>query len=185
MAEYATKGQGTAGVTLGTIGTVLGGLATLGGVNGGGLLGGILGNNTGASMGISSALAEKDAKIAELTAQKYSDTQDAILYKATVDENKSLRNDLFAYITPLVQESASNRERVAVLEATMTKNQEINSLKEQLVRKDLDNLATVVSNQGNLLSQITSTVVPKSAICPEVMSRYNSWTAPTTTATGS
>lgn len=41
MAEYATKGQGTAGVTLGTIGTVLGGLATLGGVNGGGLLGGI------------------------------------------------------------------------------------------------------------------------------------------------
>lgn len=185
MAEYATKGQGTAGVTLGTIGTVLGGLATLGGANGGGLLGGILGNNTGSSMGISSALAEKDAKIAELTAQKYSDTQDAILYKATVDENKSLRNGLFAYITPLVQESASNRERVAVLEATMTKNQEINSLKEQLVRKDLDNLATVVSNQGNLLSQITSTVVPKSAICPEVMSRYNSWTAPTTTTTGS
>ena len=87
MAEYATKGQGTAGVTLGTIGTVLGGLATLGGANGGGLLGGILGNNTGASMGISSALAEKDAKIAELTAQKYSDTQDAILYKATVDDD--------------------------------------------------------------------------------------------------
>ena len=33
------------------------------------------------------------------------------------------------------------------------------------------------------LAAITKTVVPKDAICPQVMERYNSWTAPTGTET--
>lgn len=33
-----------------------------------------------------------------------------------------------------------------------------------------------------VLASITKTVVPKEAICPEVMLRYNSWVAPTDTA---
>lgn len=36
-----------------------------------------------------------------------------------------------------------------------------------------------------VLASITKTVVPKEAICPEVMLRYNSWTAPTANATTS
>lgn len=49
MGDYATKGQGTAGVTLGTIDTVGAGLLLLNALNGncgyGGGLGGLLGGN--------------------------------------------------------------------------------------------------------------------------------------------
>jgi hypothetical protein len=42
------------------------------------------------------------------------------------------------------------------------------------------NSAAIASLQA-LVGKITQTNVPLSAICPEVMARYNSWTAPTTT----
>lgn len=42
------------------------------------------------------------------------------------------------------------------------------------------NSAAIAGLQA-LVSKITQTVVPTSAICPEVMPRFNSWTAPTTT----
>lgn len=48
---------------------------------------------------------------------RYSDNQDAAVYKQTLADNKTLRDEMYAYITPLAQESAANRERVAVLEA--------------------------------------------------------------------
>lgn len=181
MAEYASKGQGTAGVTLGTIGTVLGGLVALnGGTNGGGVLNGLFGCN-GNNLGISNALAEKDAKIAELTAQKYSDNQDAILYKATREENKSLRDEIMGCLKPIASEVSSLKSDVGILGTTIAKNAEISDLKEKLVRKDIDALAVTVANNTALLNSITKTIVPKDAICPEYMSRYNSWVAPTTT----
>lgn len=142
-------------------------------------------------------LAEKDAKIAELTAQKYSDNQDAALYQATRSENEKLENRLMDYIKPLSQESASNRERVAVLEAQQAKNGEIADLREKLVRAELgakiDSVAqtcgcgiaqlnNAVAGINNTLNQITHTVIPRTAICPEVMERYNSWIAPTAAA---
>lgn len=189
MAEFASKGVAGTGLGLGIAGTALSLLSGNGG------LGGLLGN------GNANAIAERDAKIAELTAQKYSDSQDAVLYQATRSENKSLRDELFAYITPLAQESASNRERVAVIEAKQACEAETSALREKLVRAELgakiDNVAqtcgcgiaqlnNAVAALNSTLGAVTETVIPKSAICPEVMSRYNSWTAPTTnTSTGS
>lgn len=46
----------------------------------------------------------------------------------------------------------------------------------------LANMESRLKQAEYLLSQITKTVIPTAAICPEVMPRYNSWTAPTTTA---
>ena len=43
--------------------------------------------------------------------------------------------------------------------------------------------ATGIANLNNFVANITKIVVPKTAICPEVMPRYNSWTAPTSTET--
>lgn len=101
------------------------------------------------------------------------------------------------YIKPLSQESASNRERVAVLEAQQAKNGEIADLREKLVRAELgakiDSVAqtcgcgiaqlnNAVAGINNTLNQITHTVIPRTAICPEVMERYNSWIAPTAAA---
>lgn len=196
MAEYASKGVAGTGLGLGIAGTVALANQLLG--NGNGILG--LGANRTSNLeslaGVS-VIAEKDAKIAELEAQKYSDGQDAKLYQATMAENKALRDEMFAYVKPIAEESASNRERVAVLEACQKKDQEINALREKLVRCELDGkinsvaqtcgcgiaqLNNAVNCINATLSSITQTVIPKSAICPEVMPRYNSWTAPTTTA---
>lgn len=202
MTEYASKGVAGSGLGLGIAGTALGVLASSN--NGGnGLLSGLFGNNCGnmATMGI---LAEKDAKIAELTAQKYSDNQDATVYAATRAENKSLRDELFAYITPIANEAASNRERVAVLEATQKCDTEKTLLREQLLESKLENvkLATnaridsvaqtcgcgisqlnnAVASLRDGLNAITKTIVPKDVICPEVMPRYNTYATPTDAA---
>ena len=166
------------------------------GGNGGGLLGGGLFGNNNAQMAAMGVLAEKDAKIAELTAQKYSDNQDAVLYQATRSENEKLENRLMAFITPLSNEAAQNRERVAVLEAQQAKNAEIADLREKLVRSELggridavaqacdcgirQNSAAIAALQ-NTVNGITQTIIPQSVICPPVMPRYNSWTAPTST----
>lgn len=190
MAEYASKGVAGAGLGLGIAGTTLGLLA--GGLNGNGL-GGILGGgNCHPCGGAMSVIAEKDAKIAELTAEKYSDNQDAVVYKATREENKQLRDEMFAYITPIANEVASNRERVAVLETQVKCDNEKAILREQLVRKDIELVAqqsacgiSQLNNAVNCINQtlckITNQVVPLSAICPAPMPQYNSWTAPTTT----
>nr|DAL15795.1 MAG TPA_asm: hypothetical protein [Caudoviricetes sp.] len=193
--EFASKGM--AGSALGL---AIGGLSAAllqGSTNGGGILGNILGgNNCAPQMAALGVIAEKDAKIAELTAQKYSDNQDTTLYQATRSENEKLENRLMDYIKPLSQESASNRERVAVLESQMKSNVEIADLREKLVRSELgakiDNVAqtcgcgiaqlnNAVASLQNTVNGITQTIIPQSVICPPVMPRYNAWQAPATT----
>lgn len=196
MAEFESSGVAKAGLTTGIIGTSLAGLMALGG-NGGGLLGGGLFGNNNAQMAAMGVLAEKDAKIAELTAQKYSDNKDSEVYVTSRAENKALRDELMGFIRPLSDEAAQNRERVAVLESQMKSNAEIADLREKLVRSELgakiDSVAqtcgcgiaqlnNAVAGINNTLNQITHTVIPRTAICPEVMERYNSWTAPTAAA---
>lgn len=74
------------------------------------------------------------------------------------------------------------REGVTI--SQVAKNKEIEELREQLIKKDIDCLRGAVMAQGATLNEITKTIVPKSAICPEFMNRYNSWAAPTTPASG-
>lgn len=208
MATVQSSGVAKAGLTTGIIGTSLAGLWALGaGNNGnGGILGGLFGNNgnCGQAMAAMGVLAEKDAKIAELTAQKYSDNQDAVLYQATRSENKALRDELMAFITPLSNEAADNRMRVSVLEAQQKCETEKALLREQLIEAKIDNCccqmngkidtvaqtaacgiaqnSAAIASLQNVVGSITATIIPKSVICPEVMQRYNSWTAPTDTA---
>ena len=195
MAFEESSGVAKAGLTTGIIGTALSGLLALGG-NGGGLLGGGLFGNNNAQMAAMGVLAEKDAKIAELTAQKYSDNQDATLYQATRSENEKLEGRLMGFITPLAKEAASNRERVAVLESQMKSNAEIADLREKNIRLELggridsvaqscdcgirQNSAAIAALQ-NTVNGITQTIIPQSVICPPVMPRYNAWQAPATT----
>ncbi len=190
MGEFATKGLANG---VGIPALVLGSLGFLGSANNGngGILGGLFGGNC------ANGIAERDAIIANLKAEKYSDNQDATLYQATRSENEKLENRLMAFITPLSNEAAQNRERVAVLEAQQAKNGEIADLREKLVRSELgariDSVAqtcgcgiaqlnNAVAAINNTLGQITHTVIPRTAICPEVMPRYNSFTTPTDAA---
>lgn len=189
MADFATKGLANG---VGIPALVLGSLGFLGSTNNGN--GGILGGLFGGNCNPQSALMAENAG---LRAQKYSDEQDAKLYQATRSENEKLAAQLMAFITPLSQEAASNRERVAVLESQMKSNAEIADLREKNIRLELgakiDNVAqtcgcgiaqlnNAVAGINNTLNQITHTVIPRTAICPEVMERYNSWVAPTAAA---
>lgn len=167
--RFASHGQGTAGVTLGAIGTALGGLSVLGGglgalfgrggMNGfGGFGGGAYGCNAGANqryeLSMLQELASKDAAIAMLQAEKETDAKLVEVYK-TVDAR-------FNRI-----EQQLNQQ--AVVNAQLTAN----------VACEQQQIAQLASTLGGL----TKTVIPIGNICPEPMARYNSWTEPTTTTT--
>ena len=154
MGDYASKGVAGAGLGLGIAGTALALLNN----NGGGLLGGLFGcgNCGGASLaamqgnGYVAALAQKDAEIGELKAEKYTDNRvDAL--------NLALTNRINAVAADLATLSLNNERRISQIEGQIS-------------------CLAQATNNG-----ITKTVVMKEAICPEVMPRYNSWTAPTTT----
>lgn len=207
MGEFASKGVAGSGLGLGIAGTALGVLNSAANGNGllGGLFGGGWGNNAAAAGGVAlNALAERDAKIAKLEAERYGDTKMVELYQQTLRDNQQLRDTVFSYITPLSNEAAANRERIAVLETQHKCEVEKALLREQLIQSKLDNcccemngkinsvaqtascgisqLQNAVACINNTLGGITKTIVPKDAICPEFMNRYNSWTAPTTPA---
>ena len=162
MGDYASKGVAGSGLGLGIAGTALGLL------NNGGL-GGLFGSNC------QNVIAEKDSKIAKLEAEKYSDSSNIELYKQIKSELKeTIANERATY-----KEFNSLQEKLFKSELekqSMLTAQGIQGLQAQIncTNNHLNCLQTVVNG-------ITKIVVPKSAICPEVMSRYNSWTAPTTT----
>ncbi len=186
MGEFASKGVAGSGLGLGIAGTALGVLNSSN--NGNGLLGGLFGNNNGGQV---SAL---QSEVAMLKAEKYSDKNTADVYSAVRGEYKDL---LEKWITPLSDEACRNRERIAVLETQVKCENEKALLREQIVREQLNRridqcccetngrinqLNQSVYQMSQTLGSITTTVIPRTAICPEVMPRYNTWTAPTDTA---
>ena len=194
MGEFASKGVAGTGLGLGIAGTALG--VPAGGANGdgSGILGGIFGNNGGNKM--AALLAENGM----LKSENYADSVGKNVYTQSLADNRGLRDELFAFIKPLAEESANNRQAVAVLQANQAKNAEIADLREKLVRSELttkiDNVANTcgcgiaqlnnaVAALSGTVNNITRTVIPAAAICPEVMLRYNSWTTPTDSSSSS
>lgn len=165
MGDYASKGVAGSGLGLGIAGTALGLL------NNGGL-GGLFGGNCAQNV-----IAEKDSKIAKLEAEKYSDASNIELYKQIKSELKeTIANERATY-----KEFNSLQEKLFKSELekqSMLTAQGIQGLQAQIncTNNHLNCLQTVVNS-------ITKTVVPKDAICPEYMPRYNSFTVPTTTET--
>lgn len=202
MGEFSS-GVAKAGLTTGIIGTSLAGLMALNNGNGnGGILGGLFGGN---GINTQSALLSENAM---LKSENYSDKIGKEVYGQSLADNRRLRDEMYAFIKPLADESANNRTRVAVLETQVAKNSEIADLREKLVRSELSakidqcccqanakidavaaaatcginqNSAAIAALQ-NTVAGITRTVIPRTAICPEVMERWNSWTAPTNQA---
>lgn len=163
--DYASKGVGTAGLTTGIIGTALGVLAP----HVGGIFGGSRNGN-----GAERELAQKDAEIALLKSEKSTDAKLVEVYNALYRNDKELNAKVDGI-----------NARVLAIETAAP-------LKEQLVDGKIARLAdsltcccnasnAAITNLQTAIAAITKTVVPKDAICPEVMPRYNSWTAPTAT----
>ena len=193
--EYASTGVAGAGLGLGIAGTALGllngGMLNLGGL--GGVLGG--GNAAGTALGV---LAEKDAKIAKLEAENYSDKVAKETYAQSLADNRATEARINTLLGPVAQAIAANEKEIAVLKAEQAKDKEIMQLKidncccQMSGKIDAVAQAATCGIQQNsaalaalqaLVGKITNTVVPLDAICPAPMPQHNSWTAPTTTTT--
>lgn len=107
--EYASKGVGTAGLTLGIIGTSL----ASGLLNGGGL-GGLFGNNQNPSASPVYQLASKDNEIALLKAQQYSDNKNFALAEkvASLDARVSVIEKTEPLRDQIIGERVANLQRV-------------------------------------------------------------------------
>ena len=194
MGEWASKGVAGSGLGLGIAGTALG---VLNSSNcGGGLLGGLFGNGNCQANQISMLQSE----IGQLKAEKYSDQSIANVYTALRSEVQTLSDRLLEkYINPIAVEVSQVQVRDARMEEQIKCLQKTQELENRLIRSELNNridqcccaatngitaLNGAVAQLQQTVGAITSTVIPRTAICPEVMMRYNSWTAPTEVAPG-
>ena len=157
MAEFASKGVAGSGLGLGIAGTALGLLN-----NGNGILGGLFNNtNCGCSENhyINRYELGQEQKIAELTATNK-------LLESTIYTDGKL-NDFRNYVDG----------RINVLEGRLNAQDVYNATNTAAITCINGQIAAI----NNTIAGITKTVVPITAVCPEPMALYNSWTAPTTT----
>ena len=200
MAEYASKGVAGTALGLGIAGTV-GLVNQLGncGCGNSGILGGLFGGNNCCNRGVGGMaevqyVSALQAENGQLKAENYSDRTSLEAYKQTVADNKELRTEMYAFIKPLSEEAANNRVTIARLEEQLKCCCEKQELREQILMGKIGEVASA-ANCGlarandeiaclrNTVCRITQTIVPASAICPQPMPQYNSWTAPTGTPT--
>lgn len=188
MAKEAS-GIAKAGLTTGIIGTTLGALNSNG--CGNSILGNLFGNNCGCAGRTAGAMAgaelqyvsQLQAENAMLKSENYSDKTSKEVYAQTLADNKSLRDEMFAFIKPIADEVANNRVKVATLEVAAEKDKEIMQLKIdkcccemngkiEKVASDaacgISQLTTAIAGINQVLSGITKLHVPASVICPEV-----------------
>lgn len=165
MGDFASKGVANAGLTTGIIGTVLGAAASSNNCNGG-LLGGLLGGNRcGYGLAESQYVASILAENGMLKAENYSDRVAKEVYQQTLADNKQLRQDIRDELALREQITAGKIESLA-----------------NVTTCSFNAVNTAIANLANTVNGITKCVIPATAICPEVMPRYNSFVAPTADA---
>lgn len=155
MGDYASKGLAN---SVGIPALVLG---SLGFLQSGGL-GGIFGGNQSAMAcamgnGAVAVLAEKDAEIGQLKAEKYTNDKLGETYIALNNQINKVAGDLATL-------SLNNERRIAGLEGQVSCLAQATN--------------TAIAGINNTLGTITKTVVPIGAVCPEPMPA-----SPTTTTT--
>lgn len=217
MGQPASNAKANTGVTLGSIGL---GLGVLNAMNnncgcGGGLLGGLFGGNCNCNRGIGLGevqyVSQLQAENAMLKSENYADKVGKETYMQSLADNRSLRDEMYAYIKPLAEEAANNRVNIATLAAEQKCCCEKQELRDQItagkinemglaingkidtmvatntgafnsVNQTIQCISNSVNDLAHTLGQITATIIPLCKICPQPMQRFNSWAAPTTQA---
>lgn len=111
-------------------------------------------------MTMAQELAAKDGKIALLESEKYTDGKLVDIYK-----------DLNGQIAALGDKVQANKDA-----------QDAVNCQQAVFNGTMTSTVGCIQQQVAMLQGLTKVVIPKDSICPEPMDRYNSWTAPTTTA---
>lgn len=197
MAEFASKGVAGTGLGLGIAGTALG-LLNGNNCGNGGILGGLFGGNNNCCEQKISAL---ESELAKVSAEKYTDQQTLgtakeifDLFKKSDDKIAGVLERTNAGLIDVGLGVARLDKEIECIKTTMVKDQEINALKLAHTKSELSGAIALESERRtagdqNLYCYVNATfvpgklVMPKESICPDVMPRYNTWTAPTTPAT--
>lgn len=179
MAEYASKGVANTGLGLAIAGT------TLGLMNGNG---GILGNVLGAGRSGIGEMAEVANAVGNLTGMtgRCSDNMPVTRYDIQNLKELMAKDQEIA----LLKSEQNTEIKIAdVYERLATKinanEKEQMMWNQQQMINNANMSAAIATNASSIAAlqetcgKITKVVVPKDAICPEFMARYNSWTAPT------
>lgn len=159
--EYSSNGKGNAALTTGIIGTSLAGLLTLGGLGG---IGNGYHNTEGGhyvtkdELDYVQTIGSKDSEIALLKSEQNTEIKIADVYERIMTRVNQDQREQAAW-------NASQSVANAQMSAAIATN------------------ANSIASLQNTCSNITKTVVPITAVCPQPMPQYNSWTAPTTPTT--
>lgn len=184
--EYASRGVANAGLTTGVIGTALGVLN--GGL--GNLLGGVnpaavCSENTPVSRyeleqaeKINQLQSEKDA----LLSDQRTDGKILELYRYMEQQFTKDRENTSARFTATGREIADLAANQAVVNQRVTDNLSFVDSKIGNVYKDMECGFRSLYKEIECKTLPLEKKIPIDSICPEVMRRYNSWTAPTATA---
>ena len=192
MAEFASKGVAGTGLGLGIAGTALG---LLNNNNGNGLLGGLFGNNC------NDKVSTLESLLAQEKAERYTDQVTLSSQKETFSEFRKADEKLASVLKDVtdgflqVGNAVSRIDKeIECIRTTMSKDQEINTLKLVALEEKLSGAIALeserrVAGDNNIYGYVNATfvpgklIMPVDSICPQPMQRYNSWTAPTTTTT--
>ena len=207
MGEFASNAKANTGVALGATGL---GIAVANMLSNGSLnLGGLFNNHQGeiaASAGLAlNKLAEKDAEIAMLKSENYSDKVAKEVYSQTISDNKDLRTELYNFINPIANEVGNNRVEVAKLQEQLKCCCEKQELREQILTGKINEVALASNGRFNTLeaqitgnfnalnqtiaclsgkvNDVTSTYVNACKVNPTPMPLANSFTTPPTSTT--
>lgn len=150
--EYASKGVAGTGLGLGIAGTALSLMQ-----NGG--WGNIFGGGCGGANAATLAISERDAKIAKLESEKYSDGKTQELYNYITSQNEKLSNFLCGVDKRLYSLETAAPLREQILDGKIAQVADKVACCCSQTNAALANLSAVVNN-------ITKVVIPNSAICP-------------------
>lgn len=183
--EVASKGVAGTALGLGIAGTV-GLLNQLAGGYGwgGGFFGGNRGVGAAAAVGMADAVASHDtrvigaleSKIAKLESERYTDGVGIELYKEIIATSNKNDEKIQSNYIELAKAVAALDKQVAVERQSTVDNFAFLNNRIDTTKNEILCYCNATFVPGKL-------VMPLSSICPEAMQRYNSWTAPTTTAT--
>ncbi len=178
--NYASKGVANAGLTTGIIGTALGALNAMG--NTGGILGGIA-NPAGVG-----DMAQVVRTVAELSGATGRCSENTPVTRYDIQNLKELMAK-DQEIAILKSEQNTEVKIADVYERVMTRvnadKREQDAWNAQQMVNNCQMSSAIAVNASSIAAlqdvcgKITKVIVPKEAICPEYMNRYNSWTAPT------
>lgn len=215
--EYASKGVAGTGLGLGIAGTALALLNNNGCCNGGGLLGNLLGGNRCSCGNNMAAFAESQyvsqlqAENARLKSENYSDKVAKEVYAQSLADNRTLRDEVMAFIKPLADEAVNNRVNLATLAAEQKCCCEKQALQAEItagkinetalaLNGKIDTQAAINNGTFNSLNQtiacisgdlntltrrfnnLTQENVSLCKVCPQPMQRFNTWATPTAQA---